>query len=1345
MNDEIMDGLNDNLPRLTGDFLNGLEQLKNESAARQQGLSEEQPIDQGQGEQTTQPTSTQSSTEQQKLEVPEEEDTRTGVQKFLGYDKELTNKAKRGEKVTFADTFGKQSADVRNPLNWGNYPAAMGAGMVDFAIDTVNVLPNVAIPKLPKYESGALQGIREMSGIIIPSLYGGMYLKMLGKAAHAKVAWSVGNNPLMRFMGNAGADALAGGIVDRINTVNETDHNAAGSLKAAWPQTYGWIPNNIATLDSDSPEVKRLKNINEGIGLSFVGDILLGGTKVLRELKGIDDATQWVPKSEGAAEWLAKKNEAARKRGKELTDPAEKEMVINSQKRKDEFTEMGKYNLSISEDINLDNPIKGVHDIYDDYEVGFRTSDDGGIVSAQFDSVRIAKNIDSVQGRVGSVFTDSALRAGLDLDDAGLGTMRQLSKDLQLDVEWHGKTGKVITHKEAKEVGEDLAAALYEMETPEMKRVVDNFLTGVDADTGIKVLSSEGYVGVFNAISKYFDDYMNMDLARAQAYVSTSLAGQVSDMAEGARLMADSPQAVQRAQEQVLDRLQYLMNIKAQTSYARGRALNMTNLWNRVKTLDFRNKGGQKNILNNALEYVKKENAETIDALKKITKESKDAIDLIRMLNKEKPSMLKPLMLAYETTDGNVDTIAKLNRSFQQRTGFFKKAFIDLNPDMPSVLVQATWGNIYNSVLSAIGTPLKAGMSNLALMIERPIATMAGAIAQGDVATLRRASYMYTVGMVDTLQKATKHMNVVFRQASRDPSSVEYIMRKDFQVKNTKTLESLQAFADAKSLEGLDGPAAMMERVNAMNDLAEHPWLRFGANSMTAFDGFTRSFIASVESRGRAYDALLEKGRKITDKGLKRASDKVYKEMFDETGMITDKGVEYASREIAMNLDNAGVDGINQLLSYAPALKPFLMFPRTAVNMLRFAGSHNPMGLFINRLNDFRKPFAQMDGSEVERLLRANQVDVDNVNVEAAYETIRAELKGRKAIGTVSVFGAVGAFSMGNLRGNGHYDKTRQQTRKQLNWTPRTYKGWDGKWYSYDGLGAISDWISLTADVMDNLVDGTLDAPSGEIWLNKMGYILATNITNKSFLAGLEPMNDVLAGNPAAMNRWLASFGSSFVPGSGLRNEFSRLFTPQLKELEQDFSQLLANRNPIAKGGLPDAYDWVDGGLIRETENFWQRLVNTYSPTFKQSDALSPVKQFLIDVEFDGRPQLNTNGNGVEYTPEQRSQVTQLMGKDKLFAKQVERIMNTPEGKNFRKEYQKATRNGIDLDRKNFKNIHRMLKRALRSAQNQAETRIAERGIVEKKQYYNKSIENAQRKGDIEEITRLQKEARRLN
>ena len=192
---------------------------------------------------------------------------------FVGATPSATTLIDAFNTTTAGDAFDFGDASAANPLN---YAVAAGAGVADFAVDTVNIIPGVNIPKLPTYESGVLQGVREISGIVIPSLYGGMWLKGLGKAAHLKVGWAVGNNPLMKFMGNAGADALAGGIVDRINTVNESDHNAAGSLKAAWPQTYGWIPDNIATLDSDSPEVKRMKNVNEGIGLSFFGDIMLG-------------------------------------------------------------------------------------------------------------------------------------------------------------------------------------------------------------------------------------------------------------------------------------------------------------------------------------------------------------------------------------------------------------------------------------------------------------------------------------------------------------------------------------------------------------------------------------------------------------------------------------------------------------------------------------------------------------------------------------------------------------------------------------------------------------------------------------------------------------------------------------------------------------------------------------------------------------------------------------------------------------------------------------------------------------------------------------------------------------
>ena len=98
----------------------------------------------------------------------------------------LLEKRRKGERITFADTFGGQSADLRNPLNWTNYPSAMGAGYTDFLIDTVNLIPGVNLPKLPQYESKTLQGIRQMSSIIIPVLNLSGFLKKQAAGTHAK-------------------------------------------------------------------------------------------------------------------------------------------------------------------------------------------------------------------------------------------------------------------------------------------------------------------------------------------------------------------------------------------------------------------------------------------------------------------------------------------------------------------------------------------------------------------------------------------------------------------------------------------------------------------------------------------------------------------------------------------------------------------------------------------------------------------------------------------------------------------------------------------------------------------------------------------------------------------------------------------------------------------------------------------------------------------------------------------------------------------------------------------------------------------------------------------------------
>ena len=1197
---------------------------------------------------------------------------------------------------------------------------AIPTGTLDWGISLYNtVMPGevLDLPNIPEFENDVTQTIREISQVVVPTIFITRGLGGVAMKAHTARNWKLGNDVFFRWFAKTGLAGGSGVIADAIAPVQEKDHNALGTLKKTWPETYGWVSDDFATLDDDEPDLKRKKNILEGLGIGFAADLLTAVGKLAKSLRGVARATQWVPENEKAANILKNMQE------EELsTDPLENVVLQSAKRRYDQLTEIGEVKLGqVGEPTE---PILGYHDAFDYGESGARTGDPSGIFGASVDQAKILNNIDTINGRVGSVMTPGAMEYVVNGNDAGHRLITRAA-DLLKDSKYgyRASNGKYLSHEDIVLAGTEIAADLYKLDVQEMDTFLKTF-SGVDVSTGARVLNDEAYAGVMGAIKKYSNDFINMDIARAQAYVSTSLAGQVSDMAEGARLYADKVGTVQRAQDQVLDRLQYLMQIKGTTSYARGRALNMLNLWKRVDVNDVKAK--------DALAAIKNETNDTLKALNRLQKESKQTIDTLRAVKAQRPDLLGPLMLAYEITDGKVATVSALNDYIRNTTGVFKKALVDVRPDMPSAWTQGMWANIYNSVLSSVGTPLKAGASNVALMIERPIATFAGAMLNGDTATLRRASYMYNVGMVDTLQKAFGHMKQVYSRAARDPGSVGYIMRDDIARKNDDQMKLLRSFSDAKEVEGMYGPSVITNQIELMNDLAEHPAMRFSANAMTAFDGFTRSFIGNIEARGRAYDKLIRNGEKITPKNLKQISDDVYGQMFDDKGFITDKAVEYASREIAMNLDNKAVNSLSDLIRRAPFLKPFLMFPKTSMNMLAFSGSHNPLGVFINDLNAFKHSVAEgVSEAKIDELLSARGIPLDE-NKFVAYETIRAELKGRKAIGALTVLGAGALFTTDRLHGNGIYDKTRQKVRRESGWKPRHYKGWDGKWYSYENLGPLSDWLALTADIMDNF--DTLDPPTLETQLNKMGYILSANLTNKSFTAGLEPLNDVLAGNPAALSRWGASFGSGLAPFSGARNELGRLLEPQLKEVDQDFFQLLANRNVGAKSGLPDVYDWVDGGKVGEVKGFWQRGWNTFSPWFKQGDAISPEKQFLIDIEFDGRPQLRTNGQGIEYTPEERSEITEYIGKSGYFKRELQRIMKSIDGKEFRKQIKNSS---VNYDRKLYKRIHKQIKQALNTAKNFAENQVSTRDSINKKVFINEQIKYYTETGNEEEIQRL--------
>jgi hypothetical protein len=172
------------------------------------------------------------------------------------------------------------------------------------------------------------------------------------------------------------------------------------------------------------------------------------------------------------------------------------------------------------------------------------------------------------------------------------------------------------------------------------------------------------------------------------------------------------------------------------------------------------------------------------------------------------------------------------------------------------------------------------------------------------------------------------------------------------------------------------------------------------------------------------------------------------------------------------------------------------------------------------------------------------------------------------------------------------------------------------------------------------------------------------------------------------------------------------------------------------KDTLPDVHDWIDGGKVGVPSDIWTRIWNTYMP-WKTHEGMSDEKQFLVDVEFDARPTLQTNGRGVDYTPLQRSQVTDMMGQDGHFKKRIREVMNTTTGKEFRKKFKEAQAAGAPISVEDFQNIHYELRQALREAKQFAEDRIDSRDEVRNLQYINEETKRQSRLGNVQEIIRL--------
>jgi len=1162
-------------------------------------------------------------------------------------------------------------------------------GIADFGVDVLNVIPGVNIPKANDFENEVAQSVREISSVVVPTMVFGGAMQAAGTAANTRVGWSLGQNKFVQWIGSRGVEALAGLGVGAVSS-EYTEDNLAGTLKKRFPKTYDFIPDSMATLDTDSEDMKRQKNIYEDLGMGFVVDLAMGASKFITAaestIAGLRKSNQLVGETPEARAWL-KENQPP----KGLEDETAEDVVTRAAiKQEEALDEVGMYNYSRNPD--LTQPLKGVHDMYDYTELGVRTVDDFGVVGAAIDSARIARNLDTVHGRLGNVISEPALKYSVSTPGAGqdvvLGLADQLHKAGSIGME--GRNWKV-TFKDVMDANEDLAIELFDprMTKADVRQVLEPYI--VRGEDGTERLVEDGIAMASKALRSFGEELTGMDVARAQSILAGSLSGRVSDLSEGARLM-NGTSAVREAQDKIVDMLQYVSQLSASAKYYKNRKMGLIQ---QVKN-GFRNIEG----------YNEATALGAGEVAQRIFKDSERFATSMRQIAANQPQLMDQFLLAYELTDGKIDTIIKMNKWINEMTVDIGKGIVNLNPEVQNKIVAGVWSNIYNSILG-IGSSVKALVGNFGGIIAQPTAHFAGALMSADLKGIQRGWVAYS-SLGETLQRALPYAGDVFMRASRNPQSVSSGTRIDLLLQSEREMDFLKKAAATASAEGNDGLQYIVNQIELLNDLAKDPVLRFGPNAMTAMDGMTGVFNASAEARFRAMDELIASGKPITKENVKPIADKYYSQMFNSDGLLQDDAVKYATSEMALNIDTPMARGLDDLTRIIPAAKPFMMFNATSMNTIDIMGKYGPWAPFQRDVNELAYvPLNDLlaDESRVNQLLKARNFDVENMDVIAKQERL-ADLKymtrGRKAIGALAMLGTYNLVMNDRITGDGFYDKETQLARvKNSNWKPRSIKGLDGKYYSYAQFGPIADWLALVANIGDNF--DSLGEAKMENLSQKMAFILSAAITNRTTLSSIKPLMDMTSGNGAAINRWAAGFVNSLGPLASLRGDFSRILSEGLLEVEADFMSQLNNRNRFIGALFDTKQPFVYSPVTGKKPNGYgmmQRLYNAYSP-IQIHPAQTPEEKFLEAVEFDINTTFRTK-DGIRLLPEERSELFRLMGEREYFKDAITEIMRDAGDWDSIQKLRELRSQGFKSDEvslKKWHDLHARLSEARREAE----------------------------------------------
>ena len=690
----------------------------------------------------------------------------------------------------------------------------------------------------------------------------------------------------------------------------------------------------------------------------------------------------------------------------------------------------------------------------------------------------------------------------------------------------------------------------------------------------------------------------------------------------------------------------------------------------------------------------KRPTTKEMDAL--VDAKVQESIDAFRVAMQLAPEeggdeLFKTIFESVTMADGirNMDDLDTWMR-MKMRGGAFKDG-----EKTPGALTRELGTMMTHSVLSGPKTAVRAIMGTSSATFTRPLAMAIGSSLSGDWRSARQG-----LAALNAMREAVPESFELFKKRLNAYWAGDISTIKTRFVERTKQDDQWEMYGHWADTNGTKVDKALFRTANLARAANDSKFLTYSTKIMAATDDAFGLIIGRARAREQAFLKAMDElpdGKMVNldQTFFKSYEDSFNKQIFDKDGNLTDAAAAYSKREATLTQDLSGFAGkLESAFNSTPWARPFFLFARTGINGLQLTAKHTPgFNFLVDEWNQiaFTKP-----GTDLTHL--KNYGITDDASLMAA----KAVQSGRLAMGSAAITMASMAYLNGGLHGNGPTDRQKRQSWLDSGWKPRTIKIGDA-WVSYDSFEPYNQILTLVGDIGDHM------EMMGEEWAEdrylKLSMALASTITSKSYLAGLQSFVDLFSGAPGQQNRIISSLANNTLPLSSLRNEIGKLLTPYTRELGSDIWSSIRNRNliteNIASEPLPIKYDLLTGKPIKD-HNFPTRMFNMFSPVQFNLD-YSPGRAMLFNSGYDLRTATYyaPDGTDLSNSPRVRSLYQKAIGDQNL-----EAVFNKMAGQDSmlisiaRMEWQRKN-GGQDLEPRSFPHydrIHRVFERAKKKA-----------------------------------------------